>query len=428
VYNHTRRLAAFLFKPLAVSLDHTRTLGDPIMTASVARILLLIAVLLTFSPLQAQDTNLTAGCVENYDADVDYFPDKVEMTYATGLEITYFNHYKVVRTLMPYPGAEAPFDYVLVQCGTPVPEGYADAQVVTVPVDSFVALSTTQLPHLKELGHLDSLVGMDTFGLQLTNTPEVIAKIEAGEIVDVGGGAGINVEVLLDMEPDVVMANGFNPETDAHPVLMNAGIFTAINSEWLEAMLLGRAEWIKFTALFFNEEALATEVFDNIVAEYTAVADIASAVPDEERVTVLWNSYSPYSDSWIVPGQATWVGQVLADAGANYVLMDAAGSGSSNFDFETVFEAGADAPIWITNAFQVDTAADLLAQDARYGAFLAFQQGAAYNDTARVNANGGNDFWETGVTNPHLILRDLVKIFYPDLLPDHELVFYKVLQ
>lgn len=385
-------------------------------------VLLLLLAVWPVTFLQAQET---AACVESYDPAADYFPDKVEATHAAGFEVEYFNHYKVVRTLTPFPGAAEPFEYVLVQCGTPAPEGYADAQMIEVPVDRFIALSTTQLPHLKDLGHLDSLVALDSF--LYVNTPEVVEMIEAGDLVEVGGGSTINVERVIDLETDVVMANGYNPETDAHPVLMDAGVFVALNSEWLEPTLLGRAEWIKFTALFFNEEARANDLFDHIVTEYEAVSDLAAGVPDSERVTVLWNSFSIYSNSWIIPGQQTWVGELLSDAGVNWVLMDAVPEGSQDMSFETVFDAGFDATIWIPNAFQVNTADELLAQDARYADFEAFQTGMVYNDTARVNANGGNDFWETGVTNPHLILKDLVRIFYPDLLPDHELVFYKPL-
>lgn len=390
-------------------------------------ILLLLAGLQ--APAWAQDAaNLTAACVETFDPSVDYFPDKTELTYAEGLEVEYFGHYKVVRTLIPYPGAEEAFEMVLVQCGTPAPEGYEAAQVVEVPVDSFVALSTTLIPNLKDLGRLDALVGMDSYGYELVNTPEVAEMIEAGDVVDVGVGTSINVELLLDMAPDVVMVNGFDPQTDAHPVLVDAGVATALSSDWMESTLLGRAEWIKFTALFFNEEARAAEVFDQIAAEYEAVADLAAGVPQDERLSVLWNSFSPYSDAWVIPGQQTWVGHLLRDAGVDWVLMDDAPEGSQNFSFEAVFDAGVDAPVWITNTFLVDTAEDLLTQDARYGDFAAFQNGRAYNDTARVNPNGGNDFWENGVANPHLILRDLVSIFYPDLLPDHELEFYKVLE
>ena len=31
---------------------------------------------------------------------------------------------------------------------------------------------------------------------------------------------------------------------------------------------------------------------------------------------------------------------------------------------------------------------------------------------------GGNDFYESSVMYPDLVLRDLVKIFYPDLVPE----------
>jgi iron complex transport system substrate-binding protein len=391
-------------------------------------LLLLFTFLLIIAPhALAQDENLTAECVADYDPEVDYFPDKIELTYAEGFEVEYFNNYKVLRTLTPYPGATESVEYVLVQCGTPAPEGYEGAQMVEVPVDSFAALSTTQIPHLKALGHLDALVGMDTFGYQLVYEPEVIEMIAAGEVADMGSGTTINTELALDIAPDVVMANGFDPSTDAHPILIDAGIFTVLNSEWLEPTLLGRAEWIKFTGAFFNEEVRAAEAFDHIVSEYEAVSDLAAGVPEDERATVLWNSYSTYSESWIIPGQQTWVGQLLRDAGVDYVLMDDVPEASQDFSFENVIEAGLDAPLWIPNAFLVNTMDDLLAQDERYGDFTAFQSGEVYNDTNRVSANGGNDYWETGVTNPHLLLQDLVSIFYPDLLPDHELVFYKKL-
>ena len=382
------------------------------------KLLFLIFVLLFSVPVLAQEAS--AACVETYDPDVDYFPDKAEVTHAEGFEIAYFNNYKILRTLSPYPGAETPAEYVLVQCGTPAPEGYDGAQIVEVPVDRFVALSTTQLPHLNALGRLDSLVALDSF--LYTGTPEVIEMIEAGAVVEVGAMSDINVEAVLDLEPDVVMSNGFNPDTDAHPVLLEAGVFSVVNSEWLEPTLLGRAEWVKFTAAFFNEEAQATEVFDDIVSQYETISEIAATVPDDERVTALWNT--PFNDAWTIPGRESWVGQLLADAGVDWVLMDEAEGVNQDFSFEVVFEAGLDAPVWVTNAFQVTTLEQLAGMDGRYMDFAAIERGEVYNNNARENANGGNDFWETGVTNPHLLLMDLVKIFYPDLLPDHELMFY----
>ena len=387
---------------------------------------LLTAVLLLslVSPLLAQDANLTQGCVEDFDPTVDYFPHKATLQNASGLEIEYHGHYKLVRTLQPWPGAAAAVEYLLLQCGTPLPAGHENALAVEVPISSVISLSTTQLPNLLDLGRLDQLIAVDSGNY--VNTPEVVAMLQDGALAEVGNGALINVELVLVLAPDLVLANGFNPETDAHPVLLETGVFTAINADWLEPNLPARAEWLKFIALFFNEEARAETLYAQLMADYDAAALLAATVPDDERATVLLNTFSPYSDAWIIPGQQSWVGQLLRDAGVDYVLMDAVpGAVNQPFDFETVFAAGIDAPVWILNRFQMGSLAALLAEDERYAEFAALRAGAVYNTDARVNEFGGNDYWETGLARPHLLLRDLVKLFYPELLPQHELMFHR---
>ena len=178
---------------------------------------LLTAVLLLslVSPLLAQDANLTQGCVAEFDPTVDYFPHKATLLNASGLEIEYHGHYKLVRTLQPWPGAAAAVEYLLLQCGTPLPAGHADALAVEVPVRSVISLATTQLPNLLDLGRLDQLIAVDSGNY--VNTPEVVAMLQDGALAEVGNGASINVELVLVLAPDLVLANGFNPETDAHP-------------------------------------------------------------------------------------------------------------------------------------------------------------------------------------------------------------------
>lgn len=392
-----------------------------------ARPLLMAALLaLLTASLAAQDGNLTQGCVEDFDPAVDYFPDKATLVNASGLEIEYHGHYKLLRTLQPWPGAESALEYLLLQCGAPAPEGHADALMIEVPVNSVISLSTTQLPNLLDLGQLDKLVAVDSGNY--VSTAEVVAMLQAGQLAEVGNGATINVERVLELAPDLVLANGFNPETDAHPVLLEAGIFTAINADWLEPGLPARAEWLKFIAAFFNEEAAAEALYGRLMADYDAAAALAAAVPEEERLTVLLNTFSPYSDAWIIPGQESWVGRLMRDAGVNYVLMDeVTGSVNQPFDFETVYEAGLDAPVWILNRFLMGSLEALLADDERYAGFAAYGNDAVYNTDARTNEQGGNDYWETGLARPHLLLRDLVKIFYPQLLPEHELTFHRKL-
>ncbi len=369
------------------------------------------------------DSNYTNGCVENFAETTDYFPSKITLDYATGMEVEYFNNYKVVTVTNPYRGAEESFQYVLVQCGTPAPAGFDAAQVIDVPVDEVIALSTTTLPGLIELDVVDSLVAVDEF--DYVNSEPIRTLIDAGAISEVGGEMGINVELTLAAEPDLVFAFAYgSPEYDAHPKLLEADIPTAITAGYMEQTPLGRAEWIKFTALFYNEEAAAQEIFSETATRYEALAQTTADV--DERPTVFTSTM--FGDAWTVSGGDSYFAQLLADAGADYLWSDDDSTGGIPLDFESVFERAADAEIWLPNTSFWASLDDAVAADERYAEFAAFEQGNVYNNNAQVNEFGGNNYFEAGVTNPDLVLADLIKIFHPALLPDHELVFFQELE
>jgi iron complex transport system substrate-binding protein len=370
---------------------------------------------------QVLQTNIIEGSVESYDAQVDYFPDKATIGYSEGWEVEYHNSYKVIRVLNPWRGAEETFEYVLVQRGTPIPEGYEDAQVVEVPVASIASMSTTYLPHLEKLNLLDSLVAVDS--IQYVSNEAVRKMFDDGKLVEIGGGASVNVEVVLDLDPDVVMVYGSgSPDYDAHPKLLEAGVKVAMNSEYMETSPLGRAEWLKFIAMFYNREADAEAIFADMAQEYEALAAKTAAVAD--RPTVFTGA--PWQDTWYMPGGNSYVAKFLADAGADYLWADDESTGSIPLDFESVYERAADADYWLNTSswMSIDEA---LAADARYGDFAALKNQKMYNNNARVNENGGNDYWESGVANPQLVLADLIKILHPNLVPDHEFVYYRQL-
>ena len=375
------------------------------------------------APAVAPEANLTDGCVETYDPSIDYFPQKTDVTHSDSFAVEYHNNYKIVTVSNPWQGAQESFQYVLVQCGTPAPEG-VDSPVIEVPVRSLVALSTTYLPHLVSLELTDRLVGLDS--LLWATTPEVVALIEAGELVEVGGGSAVNLEQLLEMEPGLVMAYGIGiPEYDAHPLLIEAGIPVALNGDFVEQDPLGRTEWMKFIAFFFNKDGEADRLFNETVDSYNATAALAAGVAT--RPTVFLSSI--YDGTWWMPGGDSYTARLLVDAGADYLWADAAAVGSSPVDFETVFETAGNADFWLNpdNSFW-NVQADVLQSDERYGEFAAVANGHLYNNNALVNANGGNAFYESGAAHPEVVLMDLVKILHPELLPDHQLVYYKVVE
>lgn len=382
------------------------------------------------APTHAQEpANLTEACVESYDPAVDYFPDKSTFNYATSLSVEYFNNYKVVTITEPWVGSDESFQYVLVQCGTPAPDGYDDALMIEVPVTSVIAMSTTYLPHLVRLGVLDTLIGVDT--ALYASTPEVVALAEAGDLIEIGSGAAINIELVLDAEPDLVLtyASGFG-DYDSHPVLLEAGIPTALSADFTETSPLGRAEWVKHTALFYNQEAAANELFDGIAQNYEELAASVAMLSDDERPVVLTNAI--FGDVWAVSGAQSYAGNFIYDAGAQVALQDVDGisesASSVPVDLEVVFFEGFDADFWLPNTFGVFSIDDLLAQDERYTDFEAVSDGRVYSNIGRIGPNGGYDYYETGVIEPDVILNDLIAIFHPDLFPDYELVYYRQLQ
>ena len=394
---------------------------------ALAAALLCASLMLWTGAVMAQEGNLADSCVADFDPAVDYFPDKAEISHAEKLDVTYHKHYKVVTVSDSYDDAPA-FHYVLTQCGAPAPaadEFPPGTQFIDTPAGDLITLSTTQLPPLIQLDLLDHLVGVDS-GFYVSSTA-VTERVADGQIAEVGFGANINIELALELQPSLVLAYGFNPVTDAHPILRDAGIFTALDASWRETSPLGRAEWLKFVALFYNREAEAEAVFDTIASEYGLARQLAADIPEADKPTLLLNSFLGYADAWYIPGAESYAGQMMRDAGARLLLSAEGSRESQPHSFEAVYDAALDAEVWLVETFAVNTPDDLLAIDSRFGDFAAFQAGAVWNNNADENANGGNNYYEWGVANPQIALRDLVAILHPEALPDHEFAFYKQL-
>ena len=375
------------------------------------------------APASPPEQNLHEGCVDGFDPTFDYFPQKLTVEYASGFDVEYHGNYKVITVTNPWQGAQESFRYVLVQCGTPAPQD-VDGTVIEVPVGNIIAMSTTYLPTLEDLGLIDRLIGLDSY--MWTTNPAVRERIADGDIAEIGGGAAVNVELTLDLDPALVMTYGTGfADFDTHPVLLEAGIPVALNGDFIEQNPLGRAEWMKFIALFFNREADAAAQFDVIAAEYQAVAELTATLA--ERPSVLLGSV--YNGTWYVAGGESYMAKMLFDAGAAYLWSGEGDVGALPLDFEAVYAIAAEVDIWLNpdNSFWFSVE-DVLESDPRYGDFAPLKRGQLFNNNAKVNENGGNAYYEEGAAHPERVLKDLVKILHPHLLPEHELSFYRQVQ
>ncbi len=385
-------------------------------------IILFTALLLTLAvPAAAQDGNLQESCVTTYDPQADYFPDKVTVQAAEGFIVEYFGNYKQVTVQIPWMGAEKPLVYTLVQCGTPAPDVPSDG-VIEVPARRAVAMSTSFLPAFTDQELMDVLVAVDT--VLYTRNPAVITGVAAGTIAEVGGGYSgqeVNVERLIDLQPDLVLTQRFSADDTDFAVLQQAGLPMVVASDFMDTSPLGVAEWGKFISLFFNTEAAANARFEATQTHYAEIKALTAGAT--ARPTVF--AGTPYDGTWYMPGGRSYLAQLLADAGADYLWADDTSTGSLFLDVETVFDRASAADYWMNVNQFWGSLKDAEAEDSRYTGFAAFQNGQVYSNNARLNENGGSDYYESGYANPDVILADLVAILHPDLLPDYTLFYYQ---
>ncbi len=347
---------------------------------------------------------------------------EMSLQYAQGFGVEYFDGYKIVSVRAPGSGTRETLRYVLVQRGRKSPDGFEGVPRIRIPVRSLITTSTTHLPHIEKLDEVQSLVAVDN--IKFVSSEAVKQRFTAGRISEIGRGRSIDMERVLMLRPDIVFIDAPSQDNAFHP-LQQAGVTAVVNAAYAEPTLLGRVEWLKFVGVFFNKEALAAARFDSVVARYRVRKALTRNLPVDKRPTVFVGSL--WRGTWFMSGGKTYAAQLLEEAGADYLWADNESQRSLSLDFETVYEEAHDAEYWITMRNEWRSRNDVVAEDERYGNFRAIKTGNVFNANARLNEHGGNDYWETGFIEPDVLLADLIKILHPDLLPDHQLKYYRKL-
>ena len=348
---------------------------------------------------------------------------RTSVLYAKGFTITYAGNCKVVSILSPFEQKTTTTRYLLVPRGTARPAGYPDAHVIATPIRSLVGLSSMHVALADFLGAADILVGLGNF--KYASAPRVRQRIAAGKIYEVGQGKELNNEQLIAQHPDLVMTTGWPGENLIRfQTLAAAGVPVMINSEWVEKTPLARAEWVKVLAVLLNQEDLVNQKFGQVVREYQRLAALGQKAAKRPRVVI----GLPFKDVWHVPDTDSYMAQFLRDAGTTYAWdQTKSPQGSLALSFETVAPVALSADYWLQTG-SARTKAEILAQDARYAAFAPFKSGRVYNNNRRTNAQGSNDYWESGAVRPDLVLADLLRISHPELLPAGSLYYYQQLK
>ncbi|MDP4207876.1 MAG: ABC transporter substrate-binding protein [Bacteroidota bacterium] len=348
------------------------------------------------------------------------FTDTVK--YAHGFNITQAGNIKILRIFNPWEGAHGiEFKYILCPRGQQIPDSLRNTKIIYTPVSRIICLSTTHVAMLSFLGKVNTLVGVAS--PNFVNDSLTRKMISAGQVTDIGYDQALNYEAIVALKPDIVMAYGVHGETATqYKKLEDLGINVVLNGEYLETSPLGKLEWVKFLASFYNMADVADKKFSSIEKKYLQLSELCNKIKDKPKVMI----GLPWKGAWYVPGGDSYIAQLIDKAGGNYLWKDINGHESVPLNFEKVIERAGQADIWL-NTGSANSLKDIQSEDSRLNNIKPFINKATFNNNARTNPAGGNDFWESGVTHPEIILKDLIKILHPELLPDYSLVYYKKL-
>lgn len=344
--------------------------------------------------------------------------NSLKLVYAQGFTIQYFPNYKEVIVYSPWVKGTVYARYYLVkndEIKTP-----SNGSKVIIPLKTIAATSVTQFEFLKLLGELQTVTGVCS--PQLIYNPELNKRINENKITDLGDAFNINVEKTLQLSPGAVLMSGYNQNDPYAKRVSQAGIPVIFDNEWMETSLLARAEWIKFVAAFYNKEKLADSIFSTVDKRYNEIKAKANAVKIKPNIM----TGSNFRGTWYMPAGHSYMGRLFADAGANYFYANDTTAGSLPLNVETVLKNFSATDVWLNCNFQ--SLSDLIKADSKHAYFKPVKLGQVYNFNKRLLPSTANDFWESAVARPDLVLSDVISILHPEILPGYQLVYAEKLK
>jgi len=351
-------------------------------------------------------------------------PEISELKYAEGFSVIENENFKVLTINKAWPKAAKNFKYILISkanmAKTTFPKDEYDG-FITDKIQKIVVTSTTHIPALELLGIEQTLVGFP--GTDYISSEKTRALINHGKVRELGKNEGINTEVLLELNPDLVIGFGVDGVNKTFETIKKAGIPVLYNGDWVESSALAKAEWIKFFGVLFNKEKEADSIFNTIEKNYLEAKTIAKQA--KNRPTILSGAMT--KDVWHLPNGSSAEAQFLKDANVDYLWSETTGNGSLALSFEAVLDKAKDADLWLSPSYY-SSFEQLEKSNSLYTNFKAFKRKTIYTFSNTTGETGGVLYYELGTARPDLVLKDLIKICHPELLEDYTPYFFEKLK
>lgn len=255
-----------------------------------------------------------------------------------------------------------------------------------------------------ELGVQDCIAGVCES--EYISDSTICAMIKDGRIADCGNSMYPNIEKIMALKPDAILVNPF--EETGYGQLEKLGIPLIECADYMETSPLGRSEWMRFYGRLFGIAGKADILFNDIETTYLTLKETASKTVLRPKVMLDTKSGS----AWYVAGGNSTIGQLIADAAAEYVFQDNKRSGSTPLSFETVYEKAQDSDIWLLkNSTASNLTYSLLESDFKsYSNFKPFKEKNIWVcDVYKVA------YFEITSFHPEILLGEFISIFHPEM-------------
>lgn len=341
--------------------------------------------------------------------------------YASGFDIkgAEGKESSIITVRNPWQGADSVSTRLFIaRNGEAAPDDF-EGCVLDGEARRIVTMSSSHIAMLDALEATDRIVGVS--GLKFISNSDIQARRDS--IADVGYDGNVNYELILSLSPDLVLIYGVNGESPMTAKLKELSIPYMYVADYLEESPLGKAEWLVAMAEVIGWRNSGEDIFTGIPERYNSLKHkVAEANLPAPKVMI----NTPYNDIWYMPSTRSYAVRLIEDAGGKYLYNKNTGNSSEAIDLEEAYQLVSEADIWLYPG-RAGSLDDVKTMVPKFTDTPPFVNGLIFNNNLRSTPEGGNDYYESGIVHPDLMLRDLIKIFHPELVSE-DFVYHKQLK
>lgn len=414
-WSKVRFTAPISFQPLDQFTEYARRSLPMLRILVVSSLVLASSCASLTSAATATASSLAAcdvvQCISKFDLlapGYDLFPVKSSVTSTTERwSIQYYPSFKVVNNTVVNE------QYVLYQCGSTVPTAASspsirsDAKYFQIPIQRACVDETTPVNFIELLGVRATIKALDvtyvtSACLNVMSQTGVLPAFEPTY-----GNATKRAQQIATQCDIVFGGNAADPNSKT----ISYGIT-------LENTMLGRAEWIKYLAFFYNKEAAANDIFAGIQQRYKALsaAAISASTSTNTKPVVAWIQWlnPKYTSTPFQISTAPYKMNLVTDAGGipfqpttiNFVNASQFQQALMNGNVDIVIDETFALPDY--NAF-LNT---FSFSPSQVSSFKFLANNNVWRDDRMVH-NVGGDWFESALSNADAVLNDMVSIVQP---------------